>query len=57
MGDTDSVPGCIGYYPKAIAPNDCKTCAWTELCKRMVAKERLEKLLAGIREAKAILKG
>jgi hypothetical protein len=53
----NSVPGCFGYFGMPIAPNNCKNCGWTEVCERVVAKERLQKLLASLQEAKAIVKG
>jgi|YelNatPaOPRAMG01_1025707.scaffolds.fasta_scaffold38400_5 hypothetical protein len=54
---TDSLPGCIGYFGKPIAPNNCQTCGWANVCKKVVAKERLAAILADVREAKAIVKG
>jgi hypothetical protein len=54
---TNSVPGCIGYFGKPIAPNNCQNCGWTDVCKRVVAKARLQKLLADVQEAKAIIRG
>jgi hypothetical protein len=53
----NSVPGCFGYHPNPIAPNNCIGCAWVALCKKVVAKERLQKLLVDVREAKAIIRG
>jgi len=50
----NSVPSCLGM---PIAPNNCKNCGWTEVCKRVVAKERLASVLDAVREAKAIVKG
>jgi hypothetical protein len=32
VGDFDSIPGCFGYYPKAIQPNKCELCIYRELC-------------------------
>jgi hypothetical protein len=52
----NSVPGCLGY-PKPIPPNNCQNCGWTEVCKRVVAKERLAPILDVVRQAKAIAKG
>jgi len=51
------LPGCFGYYPKPIPPNDCQNCGWAELCRKFVAKERLTSLMAAVEEAKAIAKG
>jgi hypothetical protein len=56
MGDS-SLPGCIGYYGKPLAPNNCQNCSWTDLCKRVVAKERLAAVLAAVREARLIIRG
>jgi hypothetical protein len=53
----NSAPGCIGYFGKPIAPNNCQNCGWTEVCKRVVARERLTPVLDVVREAKAIVKG
>jgi hypothetical protein len=53
----NSVPGCVGFYPKSIPPNNCQNCGWIDVCKRVVAKERLATILADVREAKAIAKG
>jgi hypothetical protein len=57
MGSVESVPGCFGYYPKAIFPNNCIGCAWVALCKKVVAKERLAAVLADVKEAKATVRG
>jgi hypothetical protein len=53
----NSVPGCIGYFGKPIAPNNCQNCLWTKVCQKVVAKERLASLVAAVQEAKAIAKG
>jgi hypothetical protein len=29
----DTIPGCYGYYPKAIFPNQCRFCLFLELCR------------------------
>jgi hypothetical protein len=54
---TNSVPGCIGYFGKPTAPNNCQGCSYADMCKKVVAKKRLQKLLADVQEAKAIAKG
>lgn len=53
----ESIPGCFGYYPKALKPNDCSICEAKELCQKVVAKESLKLILEEVGEAKAILKG
>jgi len=55
MGN-DTLPSCIGYFGKAVAPNNCSSCEYAKLCKRVVAKERLQAILAKVEEAQAILK-
>jgi hypothetical protein len=35
----DSIPGCFGYYPKAIFPNNCRLCLFLELCRREAEKK------------------
>jgi hypothetical protein len=57
MGNVESVPGCFGYYPQAVFTNNCQNCGWVELCKRVVAKDRLTPVLDVVRQAKAIVKG
>jgi Fe-S cluster biogenesis protein NfuA len=53
----NSVPGCIGYFGKPVGLNNCQGCSWADVCKKVVAKERLQKLLADVQEAKAIARG
>ena len=53
----NTLPGCIGYYLKPIAPNNCHSCAWAGLCSKVVAKQRLQLLVAKISEVKRILRG
>lgn len=36
-----TLPGCIGYYPNPMEPNKCETCRHSDLCRRVVAKDRL----------------
>jgi hypothetical protein len=57
MGSVESVPGCFGYYPKALYPNNCQTCGWTELCRKLVPRERLAAVLAAVKEARLIIRG
>jgi len=57
MGGDDSLPGCIGYHPNAVFPNVCSSCAWINVCQKVVAKQRLQKLLVDVKEAKAIVRG
>jgi hypothetical protein len=57
MGGDDSLPGCIGYYPKAVYPNNCQTCAVCELCRKFVPRERLAAVLAAVKEARLIIRG
>jgi len=47
----NSVPGCFGYHPNPIAPNNCIGCAWVALCKKVVAKEEAEELLNEVEDA------
>lgn len=56
MNDS-TLPACIGYYPKAIEPNRCDTCKHRELCKKTIAKSRLQPILEKIREIENVLKG
>ena len=53
----DTLPGCIGYFGKPITPNNCHSCGWAELCRKIVARERLASLMAAVREAKAVIRG
>jgi len=56
MNNNDDVPPCFGYYPKPIAPNNCQSCGWGEVCRKIVAKERLQPLIAKVLEVKQILR-
>jgi len=56
MNDS-TLPGCIGYFGKPISPNNCAKCHYIELCKKVVAKEKLQAILAKIEEIQAVLKG
>ncbi|MEM0253242.1 MAG: hypothetical protein QXK78_01615 [Candidatus Bathyarchaeia archaeon] len=55
----ETLPGCIGYYGKPTAPNNCKTCRHAELCvhvsMRFVPKERVKEALAIIDRMEQIL--
>jgi len=53
----ESIPGCFGYYPKAIYPNNCGQCGWAQLCKKFVARERLTAILNAVKEARLIIRG
>ena len=57
MNDNKHLPLCIGYFGKPTDPNNCHICGWSELCRRVVAKERLVSLAAAVKAAKNILKG
>jgi len=50
-------PSCFGFFGKPIAPNNCQKCTWVSLCQKVVAKQRLQPLIAKILEAKQILQG
>ncbi|MDH7564792.1 MAG: hypothetical protein ACQXXG_09495 [Candidatus Bathyarchaeia archaeon] len=56
-GDSNSVPGCIGYFGKPVYPNNCQKCRWIGVCRKVVARERLHPLLAKVEECQKILKG
>jgi hypothetical protein len=49
----DSLPGCIGHYGMQ---QHCKGCAWVDVCKGLIAKDRLKPLASAILECKSILK-
>lgn len=34
----ESIPGCFGYYPKALEPNECRRCGLRKLCEVIVIK-------------------
>ena len=55
--NVESLPGCFGYYPKAIFPNDCRNCPTMELCKKFIAKEKLLPVLNAVKEARLIIRG
>jgi len=57
MNSNDSLPGCIGYYGQPAAPNNCQGCSYADMCEKVIAKKRLQKLLADVQEAKAIARG
>lgn len=50
--------GCIGYHGHPLPPNGpCKTCPHQDLCKRVIAKDRLKPVVESFLRAEAILKG
>jgi hypothetical protein len=55
--NSEVLPSCLGYFGKPVGANTCQNCGWADLCRKVVAKERLSKLLVEIQEAKAIIKG
>jgi hypothetical protein len=57
MTDSNSLPGCIGYYGKPVHANKCEACQYNKLCERVVAKERLQPLVAKILEVEELLRG
>jgi hypothetical protein len=57
MNDNNSLPGCFGFYPKPLGANKCETCEYNQLCPKVVAKERLQPLVAKILEVEQILRG
>jgi len=53
----NSLPECIGYYGKPVPPNGpCEKCKSQELCRKVIAKERLQPILAKIEEAQIVLR-
>jgi len=54
---SNSLPGCIGYYGKPIPPNKCEICPYIDLCRKVVAKERLKIIEEKILELKTVLAG
>lgn len=58
MVNDSTLPGCIGYHNHPLKPNGpCETCRYQDLCKKVIAKERLQPLVAKILEIEAISKG
>lgn len=57
MSDLDTLPGCIGYFPNAIDPNNCDICKARGLCKKLIAKSRLKEVLEHVEKIEAVLKG
>jgi putative component of membrane protein insertase Oxa1/YidC/SpoIIIJ protein YidD len=57
MSGADTLPGCFSLYPKALPPNNCSTCQFSEDCSKYVRKDALKPILAKILEAKQILRG
>ena len=54
MNDS-TLPGCVGYFGKPRGPNGpCETCQYRELCRRVIAKERIKFFILKI---DAILQG
>jgi hypothetical protein len=45
-------PSCLGYYK-----GKCENCIWIEVCRRLIAKDRLKPLLENVLEIKKILRG
>lgn len=57
MNDS-TLPGCIGYFGKPQPPNGpCKTCKHADICRRVIAKDRLKPLVESFLKCEAILKG
>jgi hypothetical protein len=46
-------PSCLGYYKAG----KCEGCIWIEVCRRLIAKDRLKPLLEAVSEVKKILQG
>ncbi len=58
MADNSStLLGCLGFYGKPVSPNNCQNCQWSEVCRKVVAKERLKAILLAVQEAGKILRG
>ena len=58
----NSLPGCVGFHGKPIAPNGpCERCRYEELCihvnSNFVPKTALRELLRIVQEIKAIVRG
>jgi hypothetical protein len=53
----DTWPECIGYYSKPLGANKCENCRHSELCKKVIARERLKPLHAKIVEIRKVLRG
>jgi hypothetical protein len=47
-------PECLGYYPKGAC---CDSCRHSELCKKVIARERLKPLYAKVLEIQKALRG
>jgi|YelNatPaOPRAMG01_1025707.scaffolds.fasta_scaffold82926_3 hypothetical protein len=62
MVDNSTLPGCIGYFGHAIAPNGpCERCGYARLCRHVklnfVPKAKLQPILAKLEEVERKLKG
>jgi len=61
MTGYDTLPGCIGYYGRPLAPNNCKTCSCIELClhisMRFIAKDDVKAILAKLQQIEQLLHG
>jgi len=47
-GSPDSFPGCVGYFDKNQAK--CRACQYNEICKKVVPRNEVEKLLQQLLE-------
>lgn len=57
MNDS-TLPGCIGYYNHPTPSNGpCESCPYEDLCKKVIAKKRLQPILDKILEIDALFKG
>jgi len=53
--DNSSLPGCFSLG-KAVAPNNCENCRFSEDCRKYILKDALKPILAKVEKIEAILK-